>query len=87
MTSLSKEQVDAAQELANATISALKIGEEVNAATVISATARMAGTYFFLSFGFKLVGVKPGQAVLSDAANEQGKSLSPCIRRSKRVVA
>jgi hypothetical protein len=75
MTSLSKQQMDAAQEFANVTISALKVGEGVHAATVIAATARMAGTYLFRSFGFKLAGVKPGQVVLSDAANEQGPLL------------
>jgi hypothetical protein len=75
MTSLSKQQMDAAQEFANATISALKLGQGVHAATVIAATARMAGTYLFRSFGLKLLGVKPGQAVLSDAANEQGPRL------------
>jgi hypothetical protein len=75
MTSLSKQQMDAAQEFANVTISALKRGQGVHAATVIAATARMGGTYLFRSFGFKLLGVKPGQAVLSDAANEQGPFL------------
>jgi hypothetical protein len=72
MTSLSKQQLDAAQEFAQVTISALKLGQGVHAATIIAATARMAGTYLFRSFGFKLLGVKPGQAVLSEAANEQG---------------
>jgi hypothetical protein len=75
MTRLSKQQMDAAQEFANVSISALKLGQRAHAATVIAATARMGGTYLFRSFGFKLLGVKPGQAVLSDAANEQGPLL------------
>jgi hypothetical protein len=75
MTSLSNQQKDAAQEFANVSISALKLGQRAHAATVIAATPRMAGTYLFRSFGLKLLGVKPGQAVLSDAANEQGPLL------------
>jgi len=71
MTAPSKQQMDAAQEFANVTISALKLGQSGPAGTVIAATARMAGTYLFRSFGFKLAGVKPGQPVLSDRANEQ----------------
>jgi len=75
MTTFSKQQIDAAQEFANVTLSALKLGQGVHAETVVAATARMAGTYLFRSFGLKLPGVKPGQAVLSEAANEQGPLL------------
>jgi len=35
----------------------------------------MAGTYLFRSFGLNLPGVSPGQAVLSEAANEHGPLL------------
>jgi hypothetical protein len=75
MMTLSKQQMDAAQEFANVSISALKLAEAVHAETVVAATARMAGTYLFRSFGFKLTGLKPAQPVLSDAANEQGPML------------
>jgi hypothetical protein len=75
MAILSKQQMDAAREFANATISALKSAEEVHAATVVAATARMAGTYLFRSFDLRLAGVKPGQVVLSEEANEQGTVL------------
>jgi hypothetical protein len=68
---LSKQQMDAAQEFANVTISALR-STGGHAETLVAATARMAGTYLFRSFGFKLPRVKPGQAVLSEEANEQG---------------
>jgi hypothetical protein len=71
MTTLSKQQTDAAQEFATATIAALKLPQGVHPGTVIAATARMAGTYLFRSFGLKLSGVKPGQPVLSNEANEQ----------------
>ena len=67
MATLTKEQTDAAGEFANATIAALKIGE---APTIIAASARMAGTYLFRSFDLELPGLKPGQIVLSEAANE-----------------
>src|ERR1051326_99591 len=75
MTTLSKQQMAAAQEFANMTLTALKLPEGVHPATVVAAAARMGGTYLFRSFGFKLTGIKPGQAVLSDAANEQGAQL------------
>ena len=47
----------------------------VHAETAIAGTARMAGTFLFRSFGFPLASIQPGQAVLSDAANEQGPKL------------
>jgi hypothetical protein len=71
MITLSKQQTDAAQEFATATISALKLPNGVHPGTVVAATARMAGTYLFRSLGLKLPGVIPGQPVLSNEANEQ----------------
>jgi hypothetical protein len=75
MPDLRKQQLDAAQEFATATIAALKLPNGVHPATVVAATARMAGTYLFRSFALALPGVKPGQAVLSEAANEQAPVL------------
>jgi hypothetical protein len=72
---LSKQQIDAAQEFATATIEALKLPNGVHPGTVVAASARMAGTYLFRSFRLKLPGVKPGQAVLSVEANEQWPQL------------
>lgn len=71
MITLSKQQTDAAQEFATATIETFKLPNGVHPGTVIAATARMAGTYLFRSFGLKLPGVQPGQTVLSNEANEQ----------------
>jgi hypothetical protein len=71
MTTLTKQQMDAAGEFANATMAGLKIGEGVHPPTVVAASARMAGTYLFRSFGFDLSGVRPGEIVLSVEANEQ----------------
>ena len=75
MTVISKQQLDAAQEFATVTIEALKLPNGVHPGTVVAATARMAGTYLFRSFNLKLPGVKPGQAVLSNEANEQWPQL------------
>ena len=75
MTTLTKQQMDAAGEFANATIAALKVGEAVHPATVVAASARMAGIYLFRSFAFAVSEVSPGQVVLSEEANEQAPSL------------
>ena len=75
MESLSQQQIEAAQEFVNTTIDTLKTERGVHAETAIAGAARMAGTFLFHSFGFKLDGVKAGQPVLSDKANEQGPQL------------
>jgi hypothetical protein len=75
MINLSKQQIDAAQEFATATMEALKLPDGVHPGTVVAATARMAGTYLFRSLGLKLPGIKPGQFVLSVEANEQWPQL------------
>jgi hypothetical protein len=76
MINLSKQQTDAAQEFATATIEALKMPNGVHPGTVVAAAARMAGTYLFRSLGLKLPEVKPGQFVLSIEANEQWTQLT-----------
>jgi len=75
MPALTKQQLDSAQELATASIAALRSKEGIHAGTVIAATARMAGTYLFRSFRLDLPGVQPGQVVLSEKANAQGPTL------------
>ena len=75
MTALSKQQMDAAGEFANATIAALRVGEGVHPATVVAASARMAGIYLFRSFGLDVGGVPPGPIVLSAEANEHAPLL------------
>ena len=69
MPALTKQQLDSAQELAAASIAALKSEAGIHPGTVIAATARMAGTYLFRSFHLQLSDIQPGQAVLSDEAN------------------
>lgn len=72
---LGQKLSDSAREFANATIAALKLPGGVHPPTVITACARMAGTYLFRSFGLKLKDVQPGQAVLSVEANEHSPML------------
>ncbi|MGE5257874.1 MAG: hypothetical protein ACM3KE_14445 [Hyphomicrobiales bacterium] len=75
MASLKQKQIDAAQEFVSATVNALKTDRGLHAETAIAATARMAGTFLFRSFGFSIEGIEPGQVVLSGLANEQGPRL------------
>lgn len=70
-----QEQQDVARQFVGLAIEALTFEGRVHAETAIAGTARMAGTFLFRSFGFPLDSVQPGQAVLSDAANEQGPRL------------
>jgi hypothetical protein len=50
MTALSKQQMDAAGEFANATVTALKVGDGVHPPTLVAASARMAGIYMTRQF-------------------------------------
>jgi hypothetical protein len=75
MPALTKQQLGSAQELAAASIAALRSTKGIHPGTVVAATARMAGTYLFRSFRLNLPGVQPGQAVLSDKANVLGPTL------------
>jgi hypothetical protein len=49
MPALTKQQLDAAQEFATASIAALKSANGIHPGTVVAGTARMAGTYLFRS--------------------------------------
>jgi hypothetical protein len=75
VASPTKEQQDAAQQFVGLAIEAFKNERGVHAETAIAGVARMAGTFLFRSFAFPPSSVQPGQAVLSDAANEQGPKL------------
>jgi hypothetical protein len=76
MASPSRRQIEAAQEFAAATAEALRAERGgVRAGTVIAAAARMAGTFLFRSLGLQLEGVRPGQPVVSEQANQQGPRL------------
>jgi hypothetical protein len=72
---LGQKLSDSAREYANVTIAALQFPSGAHPPTVVAACARMAGTYLFRSFGLKLKGAQPGQAVLSVEANEHSPML------------
>jgi hypothetical protein len=61
-------------------IAAIKVPGGIHPATVIAASARMAGTYLFRSFELNLQGVKPGQVVLSaQAAQREGELIQVAL--------
>jgi hypothetical protein len=68
-------QLRAAPEIVAAVIQEMKDGRGVHAETAIAAVARIGGTFLFRDFNFPLTSAKPGEAVLSDAANEFGPQL------------
>jgi hypothetical protein len=65
----------AAREFATTVAAALKLPNGWHPPTVVAACARMGGTYLFRAFRLKLATVQPGQAVLSDEANQYGPAL------------
>jgi hypothetical protein len=71
----STQQIEAAEEFAETAIELLGTENGFHPPTLVAATARMAGTFLFRSFAFKLEGASPGQAVLSETANEHGPRL------------
>lgn len=73
--SFNSQQIEAAEEFLNSAIELLGNGREFHAPTTIAAIARMAGTFLFRSFEFKLESAEPGQPVLSHEANEEGSRL------------
>lgn len=84
MPALTKQQLDAAQEFAIASITALKSAKGFHPGTVVAATARMAGTYLLRSIKLDLMGINPGQAVLSAEASAQAPIL---IETAARLLA
>ena len=82
-TTLTKQQMDAAGEFANATIAALKVGEGAHPPTVVAASARMAGIYLFRSFGLKLPEGSVGRD--SPSGTDRPRSSAACpARRCQR---
>jgi hypothetical protein len=73
-------QVKAAQEFAKASLLALSDGGKLQVESVIAGVSRMAGTYYFRSFNFQVPDLQPGQAVLSDIANQKGPELMNIAR-------
>ena len=84
MTTFSEAHANVAKELANITVASFTSNGSVHPGTLVAATARMAGTYLFRSLQLDLQGVQPGQAVLSQPANEQMQLL---VRIAAAIVA
>lgn len=64
-----------AQAFARAAFDALATDGRLQAESAVAAMARMAGTYYFRSFGYAALQLQPGQAVLSQEASEKGPEL------------
>lgn len=75
MTVSAATRAAAAQAFAAATPATLAADGQLPAATAIAALARMAGTYYFRSFGYAALQVTPGQVVLSEEASARGREL------------
>lgn len=75
MGALSSSQLSAAEQFADATLDELEAAGLVEPEIAVVAVARMSGSYLLRSFGFELAALRPGAALLSDEANEQGPRL------------
>lgn len=75
LAALTRQQIAAAEQLAEATLDELETADGVHPETAIAAAAGMAGSFLLRSFGFELGHLAPGTAVLSDEANQRGPRL------------
>jgi extradiol dioxygenase family protein len=66
---------EAAEEFVKIILDTLRSNRGVHAETAVASAARMAGTFLLWSFNLPMDGVRPGSAVFSDLANEQGPEL------------
>ena len=73
-------QLKVAQEFAKAALAALTENGKLQAESLIAGVSRMAGTYYFKSFKFQVTDLIPGQAVLSDMANQKGPELMNIVQ-------
>ena len=72
---ISEKQNKATGEIVDLIASAIGRNREVHSATAIATSARLSGAFLFKSFGLEINDAKPGTAVLSQQANEQGPEL------------
>lgn len=75
MTTSAATRAAVSQAFAKAAFDALATDGRLQAESVVAAMARMAGTYYFRSFGYAAMQLQPGQAVLSQEASEKGPEL------------
>lgn len=73
---ITKNQNDAVNDIVEMVVSVIGNGSrEVDTIEAISSTARLAGSFLFRSFGFKIDDSKPGTVMLSEDANIKGPQL------------
>lgn len=72
---ITQNQNKATEEIVDTIASAIGKNREVHSATAIATSARLSGCFLFKSFGLKIDDTKPGTAVLSHQANEEGPEL------------
>lgn len=72
---ISKNQNKATGEIVDLIASSIGRNKEVHSATAIATSARLSGAFLFKSFGLNIQDAKPGTAVLSQQANEEGPEL------------
>jgi hypothetical protein len=73
---ITKNQNEAVNDIVEMVVSVIGNGSrEIDITEAISSTARLAGSFLFRSFGFKINDVKPGTVMLSDEANMKGPQL------------
>jgi hypothetical protein len=70
-----EKQNKATGEVVDLIASTIGQNREVHSATAIATSARLSGAFLFKSFGLNIEGAKPGTAVLSNQANEEGPEL------------
>lgn len=75
MSETAATRATVAQAFAKALFDTLATDGKLQAESAIAGMARMAGTYYFRSFGYAALKLVPGQAVLSQEADEKGPEL------------
>ncbi len=73
---ITKNQNDAVNDIVEMVVNVIGNGSrELDTTEAISSTARLAGSFLFRSFGFKINDAKPGAVMLSEEANIKGPQL------------
>lgn len=73
---ISNNQNKAVNDIVEMVVSVIGNGSrEIDTTEAISSTARLAGSFLFRSFGFKINDAKPGAVMLSEEANTKGPQL------------
>lgn len=73
---ITKNQNEAVNDIVEMVVNVIGNGSrEIDTTEAISSTARLAGSFLFRSFGFKINDAKPGTVMLSEDANTKGPQL------------